>query len=57
MARDFINDKVTEMITAADSGNDQALAAAFNEALRENDGSVEQTLAAMTKAAQQQRSA
>jgi len=34
---DFLNDKVTEMLAAASSGNDQALVHAFTEAISEND--------------------
>ncbi|NKQ28035.1 hypothetical protein [Streptomyces galbus] len=54
---DFITDKTAEMIAAADAGDDQALKAAFTEALSENDTSLAQTLAAMTAAATRLRGA
>jgi hypothetical protein len=54
---DFITDKTAEMIAAADSGDDQALAHAFTEALSENDTGLAETLAAMTEAATRLRGA
>ncbi|MFD5297202.1 hypothetical protein ACFWJU_18585 [Streptomyces mutabilis] len=53
----FINDKAAEIIAAANSGNDQALQAAFNEAIRESAGTPEQALADLTAAVNQQKGA
>lgn len=51
----FINDKVSEAITAMDAGDDKGLAHAVIEAISENDAPFEQTIAAMTEAAKNQR--
>lgn len=51
----FIEDKVREFKAAADAGDDNKLKALLNEVIRENDASVETTLADMTKAANQMR--
>nr|WP_179350322.1 hypothetical protein [Streptomyces sp. Alain-F2R5] len=57
MASSFINDKAAEIIAAANSGNDQALKAAFNEAILESSGSPAQALADLTEAVNQQKGA
>nr|WP_179342437.1 hypothetical protein [Streptomyces sp. alain-838] len=57
MASSFINDKAAEIIAAANSGNDQALKGAFNEAILESAGSPAQALADLTEAVNQQKGA
>ncbi len=55
MTSRFINDKAAEVIAAADAGDTQRVVQVMAEAIKENTASAEQTVAAVTRAVNQQK--
>ena len=57
MSSDFIETKTAEALAAHDAGDTQGLVHALAEAIKENDASFEETLAAISDAIRRQRGA
>lgn len=55
MTSRFINDKAAEVIAAADAGDTQRVVQVMAEAIKENTASAEETVAAVTRAVNQQK--